>query len=107
MKRPKLKHSYHDAIIKAVRYRGDADVLLEIDLCTCCNASAGPATLCLLGLRNFAAVHEALESAHKQNAERGYVDEIVGVFRDQERGYLFDLITAGTVRVDARGLDEA
>jgi hypothetical protein len=107
MKRLKLQHGYHDALILAVRYRDDEDVILEVGLCNCCNPSTGPATLSLLSLRNFAEVRAALEAARQANAGRGYVDEIVAVGRANGRGYQLDLMTAGPVRVDARGLHEA
>jgi hypothetical protein len=51
-------------------------------------------------------VQAALESARQVNVERGYVDEIVGIVRGGKRGFLLDLVTAGSVRVDARGLHE-
>lgn len=106
MKRLKLNHGYHDALIRAIRY-DDEDVIIDIDLCSCCNPSPGPATLSFLGLRNLAEVRAALEAARQANAERGYVDEIIGIMRDDERGVLLDLMTAGSVHVDARGLHEA
>jgi hypothetical protein len=107
MKRLHLKHGYHDGLIRAIRYRGDADVVFEIDLCSCCNPSPGSATLSLLGLRNFAEVQELLESARQANAGRGYIDEIIAIVREAERGYRLNLATAGAVCVDARGLHEA
>jgi hypothetical protein len=107
MKHLKLKHGYHDGIIRAIRYRNGTDVALDIDLCSCCNPSPDPAALSLLGLRNFPDVQRPLESARQANAERGFIDEIVDILRDDERGYLFDLMTAGEIRVDARGLHEA
>jgi hypothetical protein len=107
MKRLKLNHGYHDALIRAIRYRDNADVVLEIDLCSCCNPSPGSATLSFFGLRNFAELQEVLESSRQANAERGYIDEIVAIGRDDERGYQLELVSAGAVRVDARGLHEA
>src|SRR5262249_14351854 len=106
MKRLKLQHEYHDARITAIRYRDTTDVILEIDLCGCCNPSPGSATLSFLGLRNFQEVQQALERAREANAGRGSIDEIVAIVRE-ERGYLLDLATVGGVRVDARGLHEA
>jgi hypothetical protein len=107
MKRLKLKHSYHDAVIRAICYCNNADVLLDVDLCSCCNPSPGPATLSLLDLRNFAEVQQLLESAREANVGRGYLDEIIGIVREGKQGYLLDLATVGEVRVDARGLHEA
>lgn len=107
MKRLKLQHGYHDALIKAIRYRDNADVMLEVGLCSCCNPSTGRVTLSLLGLRNSAEVHGALEAARQANAERDSIDEIVSIVRHDERGYLLSLMTAGAVHVDARGLYEA
>lgn len=107
MKRLKLKHGYHDAVIRVIRYHDNEDVAIEVDLCSCCNPSAGPATLSPVGLRNFADVKAALERSRQANAGRGYVDEIVAVMRHDKRGYQFDLATAGPVHVDARGLHEA
>jgi hypothetical protein len=107
MKALKLNHRYHDALIRAIRYRDEEDVVFEIDLCSCCNLSPGSAILSFLGLRNFVDVHELLESARKKNTAKAYVDEIIGISRDDKRGYLLDLSTAGAVRLDARGLHEA
>jgi hypothetical protein len=106
MRRLKLEHGYHDALIRAIRYGDGPDVVIDVDLCSCCNPSAVSATLSLLGVRNFAEVQAALESARQVNVERGYVDEIVGIVRGGKRGFLLDLVTAGSVRVDARGLHE-
>jgi hypothetical protein len=107
MKRLKFKHCYHDGLILAVRYRDNADVVIDIDLCSCCNPSPGPAILTLLGLRNFAEVRQALEPAQRANAAKGYIDEIIGIVRIDGGAYLLDLATAGAVRVEARGLHEA
>jgi hypothetical protein len=82
MKRLKLTHGYHDALVRAVRYRDEADVILDVDLCSCCNP-------------------------WQANTERPYIDEIIGIFRHEGRGYVLDLMTAGGVHADARGLHEA
>jgi hypothetical protein len=107
MKRLKLTHGYHDALVRAIRYRDNADVILDVDLCSCCNPSLGRATLSFLGLRNFAGVHAALEAARHANAKRDYIDEIVGIVRHEGRGYVLNLMTAGAMHADARGLHEA
>jgi hypothetical protein len=106
MKRLKLKNGYHDSLIRAVRYVRDADIMLDVDLCSCCNVAAGRATICLNGVRNFAAVRDALESARLKNANQEYIDEIYGILRAEDRGYLLGLMTAGEVRVDAQCLHE-
>lgn len=106
MKRLKLKNGYHDALIRAIRYSDESDVILDVDLCSCCNASTGRATLCLTGIRNFAEVQKALESARATNAKRDYIDEIIAVLRADDRGYLLDLMTAGGLHVDAKALHE-
>jgi hypothetical protein len=107
MKRLNLQHGYHDALIKAIRYRDSEDVVIDIDLCSCCNPSPGLATLSFLGVRNFAEVLAALEHAKQANAIRRNIDEIVVVARDDQRGYKVFLSAAGAVKVDARGLHEA
>ncbi len=107
MKQVKLKHSYHDARIKAIRYCDDRDVVLDVHLCSCCNPSQGPATLSFLGLRNFAQMQAALEIARQANAGHDSIDEIIGILRDDERGYILDLATAGSLHLDPRGLHEA
>jgi hypothetical protein len=107
MKRLKLKHGYHDARIREIRYHDNVDVVLDVDLCGCCNPSPGFATLSLLGLRNFAEVQALLEAARHTNAQRGYIDEIVTIGRAEGRGYLLNLTTAGAVHADARGFHEA
>ena len=105
-KRLKLKHGYHDAMVSAIRYE-NRDVILDVDLCSCCNPSAGPATISFLGVRNFQTVQDALETARRINIGRKYIDEIVGIVRSEDRGMLLDLQTAGGVRVDAQGVLEA
>jgi hypothetical protein len=107
MKRLKLKHAYHDALIRSIRYRDNEDVAFDIDLCNCCNPSPATVTLTLLGVQNFAEMQAALEAARQRNAERGYIDGIVGIVRGNERGVLLDLMVAGVLHVDARGLHEA
>jgi hypothetical protein len=106
MTRLKLKNHYHDAIIRKVRSSDPTDILLDVDLCGCCNASPGHATLSFLGLRNLISVQQALELARHANGERGYVDEIIGIGRAPQRGYVFDLMMAGNVYVDAQGIQE-
>src|SRR4051812_6773837 len=105
-KRLKLKHGYHDAMVSAIRYQ-DRDVILGVDLCSCCNLSPGPVTISFLGVRNFEVVQDALESARRKNSGRTYIDEIIGIIRSEDRGFLVDLQTAGGVRVDAHGIVEA
>src|SRR5918993_5836653 len=104
-KRLKLKHGYHDAMVSAIRYQ-NRDVILDVNLCSCCNASAGPATISFLSVRNFETVRNALESARRENTGRKYIDEIIGIIRSEDRGILLDLQTAGGVRVDAQGIFE-
>lgn len=106
MKRLKLKNGYHDSLVRAIRYIGETDIMLDVDLCSCCNVSPGRATLCLNGVRNYAKVRQALESARAKNTKRGYIDEIYAVLRADDRGYLLGLMTAGQVRVDAQTLHE-
>jgi hypothetical protein len=104
--RIKLKHRYHDAQVSAIRYENH-DVILDVELCSCCNPSPGPTTLWLLGVRNFDAVRDALERARKVNAGTKFIDEMIGIARDADRGLVLDMQTAGAVRVDARGVYEA
>jgi hypothetical protein len=106
MKRLKLKNGYHDSLIRAIQYVGESDIMLDVDLCSCCNVSPGRATLCLNGVRNFAAVREALEIARNKNARHGYIDEIAFIRRAEKRGYLLVLHTGGEVLVDAQDLHE-
>jgi len=106
MRRLKLKNGYHDALIRAIRYSDESDLMLDVDLCSCCNTFAGRATLCLNGIRNFAEVQQALESARVANAKRGHIDEIYAVLRADEHGYLLGLMTTGAVWIDAMVLHE-
>jgi hypothetical protein len=107
MKRLKPKNGYHDSLIRAIRYADETDIMLDVDLCSCCNVCPGRATLCLNGVRNFAAVRDALESSRTSNARHGYIDEIYAVLRAKERGYVLGLGTAGEIVVDAQRLHEA
>ncbi len=105
--RVKLKHNYHDALIRSVRYEDESNVMVDVDLCGSCNGSPGPATICVTGVRNFAVVRGLLDSAKASNASKGSVDEIIAVLRAEKRGYLIHLMTAGAVYFDARDLHEA
>lgn len=107
LKKIKLTHGYHDALIKEIQYRDESDVTLNVDVCSCCNPSPGRYALCFYGVRNFATVQEAIESSRVTNVNKGYIDEIIGIARDDERGFLLDLATAGSVRIDAKGLHES
>src|SRR5215213_1805923 len=104
--RLKLKHGYHDAMVSAIRYQ-DRDVILDVVLCSCCNELPGPATISFLRVRNFETVRDALESARGANRGRRFIDEIIGMIRNEDRTILLDLQTAGGVRVDARHISEA
>jgi len=106
MPRLKLKHGYHDGIVRLVRYR-DTDVVLEVNLCSCCNPSPGFALITFIGVQNFEEVRSAFESSRMKNERFGFVDEIVGVLRPDRDTYLLDLSTAGAVHVKARSLHEA
>ena len=107
MRRLKLRHGYHDAIIRSVEYREDEDIILTVDLCGCCNPSPGQATLTFRGIRNFEKVRSTLEAAREENKARGYLDEIIGIVRNDVRGYLLDLATARDITVDAKNLLES
>src|SRR4051812_39401987 len=100
MKRLKLQHGYHDALIRAVRYVDESDIMLDVDLCSCCNSSRGRTTVCLLGVRNFRDVQKALEQVRITNARRDYIDEIYAIRRASARDYLLCLQTAGELYVD-------
>ena len=106
MKRLHLKNGYHDALIRQVRYSGEEDIHLDVDLCVCCNICPGRATICLYGVRNFAKVQEYLEAARVKNAKHNYIDEIWIITRATPRGYTFGLMTAGDLFVDAQTLHE-
>jgi len=108
MRRLKLKHGYHDALVTAVRYPDDSDVVLDVILCGCCNPTPGiPSTLWFIGVRNAAEVRRALEAARELNASKPYVAEIVGIVRGDDARFLVDLGEAGSVRIDAKGLHES
>ncbi len=90
MKRLKLMHVYHDAVIREIRYRDNTDVIIDVELCGCCNPTVGPVSLMFLGLRNFTEVKHALESTRMMNAGRACIDEVIGILRHEVRGYLLD-----------------
>lgn len=52
-------------------------------------------------------VQAALEAVRRANAKGDYIDEIIGIVRNEEGGYILDLMTVGSLRADARGLHEA
>jgi hypothetical protein len=109
LRKLKLKHGYHDALVQSVQFQEDDDVLIAVDLCGCCNPTpGGHATLTFCGVRNFDQVHLALEAARQENQGKGYIDEIVNIFRDdQTRGYLVVFTTAGDLTFDAKGVVES
>jgi hypothetical protein len=104
IKRPKLNHHYHDAIIFSVEYRGKEDIVFHVSLCSCGNPSPGPATLSFLGVRNLEDVRSALEDSRRKNCPLNRVDEIIGIGRTSPRGYILDLATAGSLHIDADGV---
>lgn len=105
MKSLHLKHGYHDAFITRVEYKND-EIILDIELCSCCNPCPGPATLIFYRVRNFADVRSSLETAREKNESLGYVDEIIGIARDGKMRYLVDLETAGTLLIEAHRIME-
>lgn len=107
MKRLPLKHSYHDAQIRELRYQNGEDVILVVDLCGVVNPSAGVATLHFLGVRNFQEVRDQLEAARRTSLDRPAIDEIIALARSDDRGFLLDLAAAGGVAIDARGIVES
>ena len=107
MKRLPLKHSYHDALIQQVRYQNGEDVILVVDLCGTRNPSAGTATLHFLGVRNFREVRDQLEATRQTSLDRTAIDEIIGLGRSDDRGFLLDLAAAGEVAIDSRGIMES
>lgn len=106
MKRLKLKHDYHDGVVRAVEYSNSEDIALAVDLCGCGTGGASRVHLTFLGVRNFAEVQKAIEAARLEKSGKGFVAEIVGIVRHEERGYVLDLGTPEGVRVDAKGILE-
>jgi hypothetical protein len=102
----KLVHGYHDAIITSVDYPNDSDVYLNIDTCSCCNPSAGPASLLFISVRNFTKVQAIFQSAQIANGKFSHTDEIIGIRRGKKRGYILDLVTSGSLHVDAKSIIE-
>lgn len=48
-----------------------------------------------------------LETARHANARKDYIDEIIGIERDEKKGYVLDLMTAGAVVFKGLGFHEA
>ncbi len=107
MKRLPLKHSYHDGLIRELRYQNGEDIILVVDLCDARNRSAGVATLHFLGVRNFREVRDQLEATRRTSLDRPAIDEVIGLARSDDRGFLLDLAAAGEVAIDSRGLMES
>jgi len=102
MKRPKLKHHYHDARIASVQYRDETDVVITFSLCGCCNPTPGAtATLIFTGVRNF----QDVKNAFAERSAAQSVNEIAGIVREIS-GYIVAL-SGGAVCIDSRGLIEA
>jgi hypothetical protein len=106
MKRLKLQHDYHDGIVRGVEYSNSEDIALEVDLCGSGKTGAARVHLTFTGVRNFAEVKRTLEAARLENSGKGRVAEIVGILRDEDRGYVLDLGTPTGIKVDAKGLLE-
>jgi len=104
----KLKHGYHDGLVRSVRYRGGEEIVMTVELCGCCTSgSGGQATLTFCGVRNFDEVRAALEAARQENQRKGFIDDIAGIFRDDVRGIAVHFTTAGYLTIDARGVVES
>ncbi|HLY10934.1 MAG TPA: hypothetical protein VKW04_16660 [Planctomycetota bacterium] len=106
LKRLKLQHDYHDGIARAVEYSKSEDIALEVDLCGCAKTGPSRVHLTFTGVRNFAEVKRMLEAARLENTAKGLVAEIVGIARHDERGYVLDVGTPSSIKVDAKGLLE-
>ena len=105
MRRFSLKHGYHDAMVSAISYDED-NILFNVDLCRCCNNAPGPAMIQFVGVRNFDEVREILEAVRQANGGRKHIDEIIRLTRDDDRRFLVCLATAGSIRINARGIFE-
>jgi hypothetical protein len=106
MRRLKLQHDYHDGVVRAVEYSNSEDIALEVDLCGFGKPGTSRVHLTFTGVRNFDEVKKRLEAARLENSGKGLVAEIVGILRDEERGYVLDLGTPTGIKVDAKGLLE-
>jgi hypothetical protein len=104
--RLKLRHDYHDGIVRGVKYANSEVIALEVDLCGCGKTGSSRVHLTFTGVRNFAEVRGKLESARLENSGKGLVAEIVGLVRHKERGYILDLGTPAGITIDAKGLLE-
>ncbi len=108
MHRLKLKYNYHDSLIKSVEFKDDQDVILQIDLCGCCGGIYGGETVHLFfcGVRNIDDVRAAFASMSHSGPGRNYLDEILGVDRDEDRRYTLYLAITGSVTIDAKSIIE-
>ena len=105
-KRLKLKRDYHDATVTTIRYR-ERDIVLCVELDGYCNDPAGPATISFLDVGNFEEVRETLESARRENSDRGFIDQIIGIVKDDDRVVCIDFQSAGAVLMNPRSIFEA
>lgn len=105
MKRIRLKHEYHDARLRAVRF-GDRTLSLEADLNGHWNNRVPErAVLTFEVVHNIDEIRQRLQCPEAA-AEVKLQDEIIGIVKVAKTRYLVDLSRFGPLEIDCRGLHE-
>lgn len=105
MKRPRLKHEYHDALLRRLRFE-DRRVVFEASLDPVWNNKC-PENVELA----FETVHNLDDVRRQFNVGNGQSivtvsDEIIGVVKLEKTRYLVDLHNHGGIEIDCRGISE-
>ena len=105
MKKLRLKHEYHDATLRAVRFE-DRRLVLEADLDGHWNNKVRERALLV-----FEVVHNVDEIRQRLHcpdltAELKLNDEIIGIVKVAKTRYLVDLSKIGPLEIDCRGIHE-
>jgi hypothetical protein len=105
-RRLKLRHEYHDALVTAIEYSDGDSLGLTVSLCGGSNPTPGAIVhLTFHGVRNIQEVYERLESIQSANTLKPYDTEILGIFRNENRGYVLCLVEENLI-VDAKSVTE-
>ncbi|MHB0936189.1 MAG: hypothetical protein ACYDCO_10160 [Armatimonadota bacterium] len=108
MKKVPFRYEYHDALIRSFEVKDGQDLVLEIDLCGHYSGlhGGGMVHLFFYEVRNIDEVKEHLTSTSSELGNRKYIDEILGLDKNDKQGYTLYLASSGSLRIDAKRVSE-